>query len=350
MNLNRLDDLIAKRKNNSISNKEEKELDTLLITDWILDKKPKEVNWDNLYYNRILKKHKKNYYRQVIAIAAILLTILSISLLIKKNISEVNTELENTNLTLSEIKGAKDLAILSISNGNEIQLDNKNYKEIIDDLKDTEKTEIYTITTPKASKYQLILPDGTKVWLNANSQITFPSKFDSQYRKIETTGEVYLEVVKSNVPFIIQTNGVKTEVLGTSLNINSYNPNKTITTLLTGKVNISNSFRDQILTPGQAAEISANYIKTFQPNLEKIISWKNNKFYFENENINDILTELERWYDINFIINSDKLQNKTYSGVIDRTMTLQQTLDILNFGTSYQMKLTNKTITVTNKN
>lgn len=348
MKNDRLKILLDKRNNSIISAEEENELESMLISQWILDEKINDVDWENIYHNRIVKKRSKILnFKFAVAAAAILIACIGIIFLIKQNQwSNSNTVTSTTITQLSQIHGAKDQAILTVDNGNSLALENDSYLDIIDQIKDSDlnKIQTYTISTPKGNKYNFELPDGTQVWLNANSEITFPERFTNGERRITTKGEVFLEVTKSAIPFIILTNNIETKVLGTSLNINGYNIHKTITTLFTGKVLLSNEFDKQELVPGQGIEATVSLLTRIRPNLEKVISWKNDKFYFENENIQTILEELERWYDVEFVLDPNINKRSLFNGVIDRKLSLQQTLDILNFSTSLQLSTSNHKI------
>ncbi|MBL7697462.1 MAG: FecR domain-containing protein [Chitinophagaceae bacterium] len=156
-----------------------------------------------------------------------------------------------------------------------------------------------TMSTPAGGQYRLVLPDGTKVWLNAASSITYPAAFVSQNREVKIIGEAYFEVVKNKErPFIVDINGKSTvEVLGTSFNINSYTNEENIkTTLLEGSVKISSSI---ILKPGeQAVEASGETIVVQSADINQALAWKNGLFSFDNADLRSVMRQLERWYDI----------------------------------------------------
>ncbi len=346
----RLRFLLKKRMNNAISPEEDKELERLFISQWVLDE-PAEVDWEQLYSARIKPKKVVRFSRYIWAAAAAVILAVSITLVLFNYQERVErTTDEQVALVLDKIPGAQEGAILRVNAGKEFELREQKLKDVVDIINQNDSETViktFTITTPKANKYNFTLPDGTQVWLNANSQITFPEQFADNERLITTKGEVYLEVTKSTKPFIISTNGIETKVLGTSLNINGYNPKETFTTLFTGKVAVTNGNTSMELTPGQAVSATLDQLHKYKPHLEKTISWKNNIFYFDNEDIRTILSELERWYDVEFEFADRLNSSKLYSGVIDRNLSLQQALEILNFSTSYKLTISNnKTIHV----
>ena len=178
-------------------------------------------------------------------------------------------------------------------------LTNKNPKEVV----------YNTITTPKGGQYQLELPDGSQVWLNASSSIHFPTSFVEKERRVEITGEAYFEVAPSispngggqKQPFIVGVNTSEVQVLGTHFNINSYSDEDDVkTTLLEGAVKFVNGATTSILKPGQQSQLAKNgSIKVESDvDVDKVIAWKNGLFDFENARIETVMRQLSRWYDV----------------------------------------------------
>ncbi|CAL1520152.1 FecR domain-containing protein [Chitinophaga sp. MM2321] len=158
-----------------------------------------------------------------------------------------------------------------------------------------------TIATPKAGQFSLVLPDGSKVWLNATSSMTFPTRFDKNQRRVSISGEVYFEIAQDiNKPFIVDVNGAASvEVLGTHFNINAYTNEPAIkTTLLEGKVKVSRDKEMQLLSPGEQAIISDHIQLHKVVDMQQIMAWKNGLFNFDDADIQTLMRELERWYDI----------------------------------------------------
>jgi transmembrane sensor len=164
-----------------------------------------------------------------------------------------------------------------------------------------------TLSTPNGGQYQITLPDGTRVWLNASSSITFPTAFAGAERAVKIKGEIYFEVAKNKQkPFVIDIDGNSSvEVLGTSFNINSYADEGTIkTTLLEGSIKVIKEDREVVLSPGQQAataivRASDQPLKVINnPDVEQALAWKNGIFNFNGSNFNSVARQLERWYDI----------------------------------------------------
>ncbi|MBO9660511.1 MAG: FecR domain-containing protein, partial [Chitinophagaceae bacterium] len=170
----------------------------------------------------------------------------------------------------------------------------------------TAATEIAfnTITTPKGRQFRLQLEDGTKVWLNAASSLTYPAAFNGKDRRVEITGEAFFEVAKDQSrPFHVKVNNeTEIEVLGTQFNINSYSNETSIsTTLIEGSVQINNRDGKTRIVPGQQAQVisGAGEVKVLNNvNTGKITAWKDGVFNFENASLFEVMRQLERWYDI----------------------------------------------------
>lgn len=189
-----------------------------------------------------------------------------------------------------------------------------------------------TLSTDRGKEFQVILPDGTKVWLNASSSITYPIAFIGKNRRVSMTGEAYFEVAKNAaVPFIVETHQQETTALGTSFNINSYEDEEKVrTTLLEGLVRISHSSTHQLLRPGQQSVIGKEPTDMLirETDVQQAIAWKNGYFSFMNADIKVIMRQLSRWYDVEVIYEGDGPKVE-FSGEIGRTLTLAQLLDIL---------------------
>lgn len=159
-----------------------------------------------------------------------------------------------------------------------------------------------TIETPRGGKYQVVLPDGSRVWLNAATKLRYPISFVSaKNRIVELTGEAYFEIAKdSGHPFIVKSRNQEVKVLGTHFNINNYNDEVlSKTTLLEGSISIKNNKKQQILKPGQQAVVNANVIYVRDDlDAQLSIAWKNGLFKFDDTNLRTVMKQIERWYNV----------------------------------------------------
>jgi len=190
-----------------------------------------------------------------------------------------------------------------------------------------------TLSTPRGGQYRLSLPDGTEVWLNAASSITYPTVFAAAERNVSITGEVYFEVAKDKTrPFRVTANAMTVEVLGTHFNVNAY-PNEadTKTTLLEGSVLVNKGGATKRLRPGQQAQVSHNQpeVKLVNDvNTNQVVAWKNGLFDFNDADLATVLRQVERWYDIQVQYKTD-LPRFAFQGKLQRSLNLSQILRVL---------------------
>lgn len=186
-----------------------------------------------------------------------------------------------------------------------------------------------TLTIPKGRQYQLILPDGTKVWLNAASSLRYPTAFTAKNRQVELTGEAYFEVVHNpSQPFMVQIGSTQIKDIGTTFNINSYGDEAGITTtLITGSVQVVQGFSVRLLHPGEQAHSQAGNISVSQADIPASIGWKEGHFVFHKATLHRIAKEIERWYNIEVVLDAHNTNHLT--ATIDRKLPLSQLLHLL---------------------
>jgi len=200
-----------------------------------------------------------------------------------------------------------------------------------------------TLSTPRGGQYQITLPDGTKVWLNAASSLRYPTAFLGKQREVELNGEAYFEVAPlihkggEKIPFIVHANpssgkgGMKVEVLGTHFNVMAYNDENSIrTTLLEGSVKVIKENEASMLKAGQQAafikqEDKINIISN--PDLELAVAWKNGYTSFRSADIKTIMRQVARWYDVDIVYESD-IPERTFTGEVPRDSRLSELLKI----------------------
>lgn len=217
-----------------------------------------------------------------------------------------------------------------------------------------EQISYNTITTPKGGQYQIILPDGTKVWLNAASSLVYPTAFSAVQRKVVLKGEAYFEVAKQlpkKVPFIVQTDRAKVEVLGTHFNVNAYdNEPFTKTTLLEGKVAVSYPETNHalILSPNQQAwnDKKTDLIRVITVDPEYDIAWKKGWFMFNDESIESIMRKISRWYDVEVVYEGKITAHQVFGGTVNRFENVSKVLEMLELTNAVHFKIEGRKITV----
>ncbi|WP_316747216.1 FecR family protein [Pedobacter gandavensis] len=269
-------------------------------------------------------------------------------------------------MTQNDVMAAENKATLTLNNGERISLNQSN-KDLVaiqgginirksnglliyEQQKSTTATiALNKLETPRGGKYQVLLPDGTKVWLNSASILTYPNTFIGKDRIVSLLGEAYFEVAKHKEKVFKVVSGTQTiEVLGTHFNVKSYtDENETQTTLAEGKVKISKGLKHIILKPGQAAFTSENSksIKIKKTDLEKDLAWKNNEFIFRGDDIMSIMREVARWYNVE-VTYEGNFNKDGYMGTISRSKNISEVLKMLQLTGKINYKIEGRRITL----
>ncbi|MFA5246183.1 MAG: FecR family protein [Pedobacter sp.] len=305
-----------------------------------------------------------SYYLKPISVAAMILMVISISLYFYSNrkLAGPSVEQQFTEInTKNDILPGNNKAILILADGSRISLDDAergllasqgntaitktNSGEIVYEKNPADKKKnalvasvINTIQTPKGGKYQIRLPDGSKVWLNSASTLSYPTAFTGKERIVKLKGEAYFEIApRKSMPFRVESDDQIVEVLGTHFNVNSYdNEDFTKTTLIEGSVKVilntrSNiSGKTKLLKPGEQSSINSSKsdIKIENVDTEKAIAWKNGYFKFKNTPIQEIMREVERWYDVELIYEGN-MPTDEFTGFVSNDVNISAVLKIL---------------------
>lgn len=268
-----------------------------------------------------------------------------------------NKQINRTQLAKTDFRPGGNKAVLTLSNGSTIILNDARNGTLANqggtsvsktqageiayddsgsnNSEDSDKPTYNTINTPKGGQFQVVLSDGSKVWLNSYSSLKFPTSFTDKQRVVEITGEVYFEVAKDKTkPFLVKAGNQIVEVLGTHFNINSYADEPDIkTTLLEGAVKIKqlNTGFSALLKPGQqAVNNSSGKLIVQQADIEQAVAWKYGLFQINDANIETIMRQAARWYDVD-IIYEGKVPQRKFSGKIKRDVKASEFLEMLAF-------------------
>lgn len=240
-----------------------------------------------------------------------------------------------------DVRPGSSKAVLTLADGTTVPLDSAGNQVIRpgiiqqgDQLQyegESATVSYNVLTTPRGGQFRLTLPDGTKVWLNAASSLRYPTAFTGAERKVEVTGEAYFEVVQNaGKPFRVTTAGqAMIEVLGTRFNVNAYPEESSIhATLLEGAVKVSAGQHSAVLKPGQQAQVNASgrISITANVNLDEVMAWKNELFYFRDADIRTVMRQLERWYDVQ-VEYAGAIPERRFQGEIQRNLPLSDVLE-----------------------
>jgi transmembrane sensor len=345
---------------------------------------------DELPYTPVRRMHTAAKAWWAAAAILVLMTGAAYYLYTKKQAALVA---KNERTLKNDVEPGSNKAVLTLANGTTIVLDDASngvvaqegnakvlkpedgqllYEHVGDD---TEKRELSynTLATPRSGQYQLVLPDGTKVWLNSESSIHYPIAFAENERRVEITGEAYFEVAKlknssgQRIPFFVDlpptggAGGGQVEVLGTHFNVNAYNDESAIkTTLLEGKVRVVKKTgavqQSAILAPGEQAVIAdakgnANRthnerIKVSKTDVDNVVAWKNGLFHFESADIKTVMRQLARWYDVEVVYEGTTVKNDPLFVEISRNTRLSDVLKVLQESGSAKFTIEGKKIVV----
>jgi transmembrane sensor len=299
----------------------------------------------------------RRWQRMAAAAAAVILVTGSICWLLFRTSPMPHPAGSDRTLSENDVMPGSNKAVLTLGNGVSITLDSTangllaqqgnatifktNSGQLAYNTSGQEPTNIVynTLTTPRGGGFQLVLPDGSKVWLNAASSVHYPSAFKGNNRQVDITGEAYFEIAKdADRPFIVRVSSTAgaqelVKVLGTQFNINAYDDEPVVrTTLLEGAVRVEKGTATATLKPGQQASLTdaGKLYVTDNVNVEEAVAWKNGRFYFNSTPLPDVLRQVARWYDVDVKYQEAVSRAVTFSGEIGKDLNLSEVLDGLN--------------------
>jgi ferric-dicitrate binding protein FerR (iron transport regulator) len=327
--------------------------------------------------NRLDLYDKKRliYFRSALRYAAAAIILLSVSVAIFW-VEKHNSRKQENKQIAQEIHPGGNKATLTLSNGSRIVLDDARNGQIakqsnINITKTAGNQIVYaptansaggngqlayqlqnTISTPNGGQYQLILPDGTKVMLNAATSLTYPAAFHGGERLVHLNGEAYFEVAKNKkMPFRVVSGMQTVEVLGTHFNINAYTDEPAVkTTLLEGSVKVSSGTNSVLIVPGEQAVTNINgsdNILKHPVDVDEETAWKNGLFSFQNNDLKYVMRQVARWYDVK-VVYVGNLPTERFIGEISRTSNLSDVFKILELN-DVHFEVQGKTVIVSAK-
>lgn len=321
----------------------------------------------------IRKKPITRVLRIWLPIAASLLIVLGIGLLFMTRHTQGPSA---ANKYASDVAPGKKSATLVLSDGREILLNNAHSGALANESgveitksgtgeliyehqgDSSQKVKYNTLKTSIGETYAVTLPDGSRVWLNASSEIRYPSSFAGlKKRSVELKGEGYFEVSKDKRhPFTVKTSGQLVEVLGTHFDINSYPEEKsTLTTLLEGSVKVSgggsSKSDDQAVTlrPGQQSRATGTVIAVAEVPVDDIVAWKNGYFMFNSETLENAMTKVTRWYSVNVVYEDPQVKKEVFFGTISKYENISSVLNMFEGTGVVEFSIKGNTVTVRKK-
>lgn len=357
---------------NTYSEDELKELEISLL-DIKYQSKYSKPNLDKVWEDiqaSIPKKSKKKFLFTFLSYAASIVGVMILSLasyFILEN--QIKADKIEVAINKQVKKTPHDIAELTLSNGEKVNLSKMNKGALIKDLdvnivnssnnsltyktrkNSSKQLEYNTISVPKGGEYALTLSDGTVVRLNSESSLKFPIHFIENNRKVFLKGEAFFDVKKNkHKPFVVEVKNMNVKVLGTVFNINSYPENKDIkTTLVEGSVkviNTKNTKQSITIKPNEQAVFNANGIKKKRVNIKEYVSWVRGKFYFNDMSLFDVMRQIERWYNVDVVFLKNELKDFPFTGVINRSSSLEDTIRIIEKITKAKIRISEKKVII----
>ncbi|HEY0670338.1 MAG TPA: FecR domain-containing protein [Sphingobacteriaceae bacterium] len=319
-------------------------------------------------HHRIPRKGNFSFWR--LSIAASLLIFAGVSwFFILKPRADKNAPKSNY---VNDVKPGGNKAYLTLENGTRITLDDAADGKLAEQsgiiiTKSHDGQLIYTIVnptadislsgnniieTPRSGKYQVNLPDGSKVWLNAASKLTYPVRFSGNVRRVKCEGEAYFEVSPNKaMPFQVETRSQLIEVLGTHFNINAYSDEPVIrTTLIEGSVLVkpdqSTGLTGKLLKPGEESLLSPKGIEVQSADIESVTSWKNGDFIFRGETLASIMRKVSKWYDVDVYFEKGSDQDLIFSGLVSRSKNLSTILKTMELTGKVHFRIEGRRVTI----
>lgn len=332
---------------------------------------PMPADMTERVFDRIVPRPRRvGYFRWLAGVAALVMTCLAFLYFFRQK-PRVSAPLVKT--IVHDVSPGGNRAILTLGDGSTIVLDSAANGELtrqgdVRVMKAQDGKLNYvgagkvdeavvmrynTINTPYGGKYQVTLADGTKVWLNAVSSLTFPTDFTGAAREVSLKGEAYFEVAQNAAkPFIVKVGDMKVNVLGTHFNINAYDEEDAIrTTLLEGAVKVEAGNRSLPVKMGEQGvwnKIDKLQLKQ-NADLEAAVAWKNGFFQFNSTDLQVIMRQVARWYNVQVVYAGDDVKDESFSGSIPSNENVSQLLKMLEMTGTVQFEVTDRTITVRGK-
>lgn len=315
-----------------------------------------EEEWDKL--SQRLRPHRRSL-RFLPYAAAVLVVGLGIALGILNKRPQVVPPV----LPMSQqvVPGQKQ-AVLTLSTGQQVILSDslspmmeKNGttiqntgSQLVYNQSDTSDILVYnTVTVPRGGEYKLTLSDGSVVWVNSESEITYPVTFSTKQREISLKGEAFFEIKKdNNRPFIVRTHQFDIRVTGTQFNVRSYPEDIASATLAQGSIQLEESNHITPLEPGQQASLINGKIQVRDIDLEEAIAWRYEAFCFKHRPLESLLNEIARWYDIEIFYQNNEVRSYHFTAWFRRSTPIQELMGILEKTEQIKLELKGKTLTV----
>lgn len=301
----------------------------------------------------IYKKKQKTKLTIISSVAAVLLLIISLPLITNKFNGNISKEevLIGRNAENKSVQLLSGNEVLSLGDNSMLDLSEKDNNVVIHDSTSKKEVRLKDIKTnklivPYGKRSSIVLADGSTIYMNSGSELTFPSSFSGNTREVSAVGEIYIEVAKQNEPFIIHTPQSKIRVYGTTFNVSAYAEEKEESVVLVnGSVEIESQNQSLMLKPNERAVVKDGEISSRTVDISEYVSWKNGFFKLYNTPLNDVLMKIGRYYNVEFMYSKElRLNVKTCSGKLFLAENINDVLTSFSLMTNlmYQLEADNR--------
>lgn len=317
-----------------------------------------EKGWQHVY-NKTIRKKKVRFTRIWLRYAAAIVIFITVGVYfyIDKPEEPLLVNITEYNEPTLVLDNGKQISLqqkpFSLQEKN-VVIKNDSENKLVYEESESDTNEPVTnnhLVIPRGKTYQLVLSDGTKIWLNAETELTYPSRFNQDKREVTLKGEAFFEVTKDTQrPFYVKTKGMDVKVLGTSFNVSCYANDQTIqTTLVEGSVRVvAGNGEERVITPSE--QLSYNKEKQNMQvqtvNTDLYTSWINGEYIFKNASLETIIHKLQRWHDFSVNYENDQLKNCRFSLTIDRNLSVNQLIEVINYTSNVELELVNNRINI----
>ncbi|MCT1523587.1 MULTISPECIES: FecR family protein [Sphingobacterium] len=320
-----------------------------------------ESHWNEIVVKQkeMGRERKRNNFRLwVVAASIILISTLALTVFLNNQSVRSASPMENAKAVISP---GEDKALLILSDGTIVDLTNSKSDSLIDGEMKLSRSETtldyqnstratndnHTLKVPIGGTYKIVLADGTKVWMNSDSELIFPTAFVGEERRVRMKGEAFFEIaVDKAKPFRVEVGSTIIEALGTTFNVNTHLiENRTKTILTEGKIKVYSEGRHQLVDPGYATITGQGEILLKRADIEEALAWKDGYFYFDSKNLKEVLEEVARWYNVNLDIRS-RLTTKRFKGGLKKSASIETVCAVLTDLTGYQFKIVDRSLIV----
>ena len=307
-----------------------------------------------------MKRKKRVSFRYLLPYAALVLMALGLAWMIKY---KHTGESEQAVLAVETIRPGSSKAQLVLPDGRRVDLEVEGDREcqqlkgenfvndgkqlVYHEQKAGKELQWHTLSIPRGGEYRLVLADGTRVWLNAASELRYPDHFSADQRKVMLKGEAYFEVTKDTKrPFSVVLGDMEVKVLGTSFNVSAYPGVRRQTTLIEGQVAVNWNRQQVVIKPGQQAVETDEGLRVAAVNVMNYVGWKERRFVYENKLLGEVLEDLERWYDVEMFVMHDEIRNLHLTANLPKYENMDKVLEIIEYAACVKFEIKGRTVVV----